>query len=57
MDKNKVNLVQVWDYNLDNTMTFHLLYTFEKENQIYQKEEFEETYYPIMTVLEKTKVL
>lgn len=45
--ENRMNLVQVWDYNLDDTMTFHLLYTFEKDNRIYQREEFEETYYPI----------
>lgn len=40
-------MVQVWDYNSDDTMTFHLLYMFERENQIYQKESFVETYYSI----------
>lgn len=43
----RVNLIQVWDYNSNETMTFHLLYTFEKENKIIQKEQFEEHYYPI----------
>lgn len=43
----RVNLVQVWDYHDDGSMTFHLLYTFEKENRIFQRETFEEHYYPI----------
>lgn len=45
--EDRVNLVQVWDYHADNSMTFNLLYTFEKDNHIFQKETFEETYYPI----------
>lgn len=45
--EDRVNLVQVWDYNSDGTMTFNLLYTFEKDNQIFQREKFEECYYPI----------
>ena len=28
-------------------MTFNLLYTFERDNQIFQKEKFEEHYIPI----------
>jgi hypothetical protein len=28
-------------------MTFHLLYTFEKDNRIFQKEKFEEHYIPV----------
>lgn len=43
----RVNLVQAWDYNPDETMTFNLLYTFERENKIFQKEIFEEHYFPI----------
>ena len=43
----RINLVQVWDYNEDATMDFHLLYTFERENLILQTEEFTEHYYPI----------
>lgn len=42
----RVNLVQVWDHNPDDTITFNLLYTFERENKILQKEIFEEHYYP-----------
>lgn len=45
--EDRINLVQVWDYNPNNSMTFHLLYTFERENHIFQKEYFEEQYYPI----------
>lgn len=43
----RINLVQVWDYHEDGSMTFNLLYTFEKENRIFQKEVFEEHYNPI----------
>lgn len=43
----RINLIQVWDYLSDETMEFHLLYTFEKENQMIQKEVFTERYYPI----------
>ena len=39
--------MQVWDYNTDGSMTFNLLYTFEKNNKIYRKEKFEEHYYPV----------
>lgn len=55
----RVNLVQVWDYFGDDEMAFHLLYTFEKENKIVQKEHFEERYYPIRQkkLLDKLKAL
>ena len=43
----RVNFIQVWDYNTDGSMTFNLLYTFEKNNKIYRKEKFEEHYYPV----------
>lgn len=34
----RINLVQVWDHNGDGSVTFNLLYTFERENRIVQKE-------------------
>lgn len=34
----RINLTQVWDYNLDGTLTFHLLYTFERDGRLYKKE-------------------
>lgn len=43
----RINLMQVWDYHGDEAMTFHVLYTFEKENRIFQKEKFEEYYFPV----------
>ncbi|MDO5152688.1 MAG: class I SAM-dependent methyltransferase [Eubacteriales bacterium] len=43
----RVNLVQAWDYNSDGTMDFNLLFTFEKENRIIQKEIFQEHYHPV----------
>lgn len=43
----RMNLVQVWDHHEDGSMTFNLLYTFERKNKIFQKEIFEEHYFPI----------
>lgn len=43
----RINLIQVWDYHEDESMTFHLLYTFEKDNKVFQKEKFEEHYIPV----------
>ncbi len=45
-DGNRINLVQIWDHNPDGSITFNLLYTFERENRIFQKEIFEEHYHP-----------
>lgn len=39
--------MQVWDHHEDGTMTFNLLYTFERKNKILQKEIFEEHYFPL----------
>lgn len=47
----RVNLVQVWDYHDDGTMTFNLLYTFECDRRIVQREIFSEHYYPIPKAL------
>ncbi|MCD7883994.1 MAG: class I SAM-dependent methyltransferase [Lachnospiraceae bacterium] len=46
-NENRVNLIQVWDYENDGSMIFHLIFTFEQDNKIVQKEHFEEHYYPI----------
>ncbi len=43
----RINLTQLWDYNDDGSMTFNLLYAFERERKIVQTEVFEEHYYPI----------
>lgn len=43
----RINLVQVWDHNPAGSVTFNLLYTFEKDNRIVQKEIFEEHYHPV----------
>lgn len=42
----RINLVQVWDHNPDGSITFNLLYTFERDGRIFQKEIFEEHYHP-----------
>ncbi len=44
----RVNVTQVWDHNLDGTITFNILYTFEENNKIFQKEVFEECYNPLI---------
>lgn len=46
-DSVRMNLVQVWDHLEDGSMTFNLLYTFERDNRIFQKEIFEEHYFPV----------
>ena len=43
----RINLIQVWDYHEDASMTFNILYTFERENRIYRREEFTEHYFPV----------
>lgn len=43
----RINLMQVWDYPADGSIIFNLLYTFERDNRIFQKEVFEERYRPI----------
>ena len=47
----RMNLVQVWDYHGDGSRTFNLLYTFERENKIFQKKIFEEHYFPLQRQL------
>ncbi len=46
-ESERINAMQVWDYNANGTVTFNLLYSFEKENRIFKREEFSEVYYPI----------
>lgn len=43
----RINLTQVWDYHLDGSITFNILYAFEKDGRFMQKEVFEEHYHPI----------
>ncbi|MBQ9951680.1 MAG: class I SAM-dependent methyltransferase [Clostridia bacterium] len=46
-DDTRVNLVQVWDYNPDGTITFNLLYTLERDRRIFRREILETTYHPV----------
>lgn len=43
----RVNLMQVWDYLSDGSMVFNLLYTFERDGHLFDKQKFEERYYPV----------
>ncbi len=56
-DGNRINLVQVWDHHADGSITFNLLYSFEKDNRVFQREIFEELYHPfrINLALDKMK--
>ncbi len=56
VDDSRINLIQVWDYNPDSSMTFNLLFTFEKDNKIYRKEKFDEHYIPVSNNLITAKL-
>lgn len=56
VDDTRINFIQVWDYNPDSSMTFNLLYTFEKNNKIFKKEKFDEHYIPVSKELITTKL-
>lgn len=55
----QIRVTQVWDYLDDGSMIFNLLYAFEREHRIFQKEVFEERYYPIrrQALLDELKAL
>ena len=55
--EDRINLVQVWDHNDDGYITFNLLYTFERDGRIFQKEIFEERYHPFPKALAENKLL
>ena len=54
--EDRINLVQVWDHNADGSITFNLLYTFERNNRVFQKEIFEERYLPFPKSLAEEKL-
>lgn len=43
----RINLTQIWDYNSDGSITFNILYVFERDKRFLQMEVFEEHYIPI----------
>ena len=47
IENTRVNLMQFWDYLQDGSVDFNLLYTFEQDNRIIQKEHFIEHYHPV----------
>ena len=48
--------MQVWDHEPDGSITFNLLYTFEQNEKIVQKEIFEEHYHPFPLQIVKEKL-
>ena len=53
----RVNYLQVWDHNGDGTITFNLLYCFEKNDRIFKKEIFEEHYFPFSKDMAEKKMI
>ncbi|MDD3049771.1 MAG: class I SAM-dependent methyltransferase [Candidatus Cloacimonetes bacterium] len=45
-DKGRVNYLQVWDYNKDDSMTFNFLLSEEIDDKIVSKRQFYVVYYP-----------
>ena len=45
-DGTRMDRMQVWDYNQDGSMTFNLVFAFEKDGKVTQREIFEEHYHP-----------
>lgn len=43
----RVNLLQVWDYLADGSILFNIVYSFEQNNKVFQREIFEEHYHPL----------
>jgi glycine/sarcosine N-methyltransferase len=43
----RIDEIQFWDYMQDGSIIFHIVYSFEKEQKIVQREIFEEKYFPI----------
>lgn len=43
----RVDTIQFWEHHLDGTITFHIVFTLEKNGKIIQRETFEELYHPI----------
>ena len=46
-DSLRVDTIQFWEHHGDGTITFHIVFTLEKEGKILQREVFQELYHPI----------
>lgn len=46
-DEERVDSFQVWDYNPDGSMIFNIVFSFEREGNLVQREIFTEHYHPI----------
>lgn len=46
-DNLRVDTIQFWEHHPDGTITFHIVFTLEKEGKIIQREVFQELYHPI----------
>ncbi len=49
--------MQVWDHNADGSITFNLLYSFERDNKVIQREVFEEHYNPFPIGLARDRLM
>ncbi len=45
-DDLRVDTIQFWEHHLDGTITFHIVFTLERDGKILQREVFQELYHP-----------
>ena len=50
-DDLRVDTIQFWEHHTDGTITFHIVFTLEKEGNVIQREVFQERYNPIQRSL------
>ena len=46
-DGARMDRIQFWDYHADGSMTFNIVFTFERDGAVVQREIFEEHYHPV----------
>jgi len=51
IDGIRVDSSQYWEYNQDGSITFNIVYSFEKDMKVFQREIFEEKYNPVFKTL------
>ena len=43
----RVDTIQFWEHHGDGTITFHIVFTLERDGKVLQREVFQELYHPI----------
>ncbi len=47
----RVDTIQFWEHHPDGTITFHIVFTLEKDGKPVQREVFQEHYFPVKRCL------